>query len=162
MKAFCCVNLAREPASIYFYQNGEWLGIPKLFASGPHDDGLGVVKCPLGRNHWESALFSHILVKNVVVQMQFSVQDGLVPIPGYKPWSSAIEDENGILGPTFQNVSECEAIMMVGLPASGKSTWAENWVKNHPEKRYILLGTNLVLDQMKVGAPLFFMLSESL
>ncbi|CAN6241051.1 unnamed protein product [Urochloa humidicola] len=41
-------------------------------------------------------------------------------------------------------------MMMVGLPASGKSTWAEKWVKEHPEKRFILLGTNLVLEQMKV------------
>jgi heterogeneous nuclear ribonucleoprotein U-like protein 1 len=41
-------------------------------------------------------------------------------------------------------------MMMVGLPASGKSTWAEKWMKEHPEKRYVLLGTNLALDQMKV------------
>ncbi|KAL5151281.1 Heterogeneous nuclear ribonucleoprotein U-like protein 1 [Glycine soja] len=40
--------------------------------------------------------------------------------------------------------------MMVGLPASGKTTWAEKWVKDHPEKRYVLLGTNSILDQMKV------------
>lgn len=40
--------------------------------------------------------------------------------------------------------------MMVGLPASGKTTWAEKWVKHHPEKHYILLGTNLILEQMKV------------
>jgi len=44
-------------------------------------------------------------------------------------------------------------MMMVGLPASGKSTWAEKWVKEHPEKRFILLGTNLALEQMKVGFP---------
>ena len=43
--------------------------------------------------------------------------------------------------------------MTVGLPASGKSTWAENWVKEHQEKRFILLGTNLALEQMKVGFP---------
>lgn len=40
--------------------------------------------------------------------------------------------------------------MMVGLPASGKSTWAEKWIKEHPGKRYVLLGTNMALDQMKV------------
>ena len=41
--------------------------------------------------------------------------------------------------------------IMVGLPASGKFTnWAERWVNENLEKRYILLGTNLALDQMKV------------
>lgn len=54
------------------------------------------------------------------------------------------------MGPSFSDVCNCELIMMVGLPASGKTTWAERWVKDHPEKRYILLGTNLALDQMKV------------
>ncbi|XP_057796345.1 uncharacterized protein LOC131012408 isoform X2 [Salvia miltiorrhiza] len=54
------------------------------------------------------------------------------------------------MGPAFADESECEVIMMVGLPASGKSTWAEKWVNEHPEKRYILLGTNLALEQMKV------------
>lgn len=40
--------------------------------------------------------------------------------------------------------------MMVGLPASGKTTWAENWSRDHPDKRYVIIGTNLALDQMKV------------
>ncbi|KAL2467238.1 heterogeneous nuclear ribonucleoprotein U-like protein 1 [Abeliophyllum distichum] len=39
---------------------------------------------------------------------------------------------------------------MVGFPASGKTTWAEKWVKEHPERRYVLLGTNSALEQMKV------------
>lgn len=39
---------------------------------------------------------------------------------------------------------------MLGLPASGKTTWAENMVMEHPEKRYVLLGTNLAMEQMKV------------
>jgi heterogeneous nuclear ribonucleoprotein U-like protein 1 len=44
-------------------------------------------------------------------------------------------------------------MMMVGLPASGKSTWAQKWVKEHQEKRFVLLGTNLALEQMKVDFP---------
>jgi hypothetical protein len=58
-----------------------------------------------------------------------------------------------VFGPVFEQ-SECEVMMMIGLPAAGKSTWAEKWVKEHPEKRFILLGTNLILEQMKVGLPL--------
>jgi heterogeneous nuclear ribonucleoprotein U-like protein 1 len=41
--------------------------------------------------------------------------------------------------------------MLVGLPATGKSTWAELHMKQHPEKRYTLLSTDNILEQMKVA-----------
>ncbi|KAL6544783.1 hypothetical protein OROMI_023645 [Orobanche minor] len=145
----CAVDLESQPmASISFSKNGNWLGVAKRFDAGPN--GLGVVDSPVKSLHWESALFPHILLKNVVVQLQFSITDGLNPVEGYEPWDAAILDGNAMLGPTFSNVDDCEVIMMVGLPASGKTTWAEKWVKEHPEKRYVLLGTNLALEQMKV------------
>ncbi|KAK2977111.1 hypothetical protein RJ640_017635 [Escallonia rubra] len=144
----CAVDLETKPmASISFSKNGKLLGA-KHFKAGP--SGLGVVDSPAGKLQWESALFPHVLLKNVVVQLHFSFEDGLLPEEGFKPWASALVDGNGITGPTFANMQDCEVMMMVGLPASGKTTWAENWVKEHPEKRYILLGTNLALDRMKV------------
>lgn len=145
----CAVDLDSRPmASIGFSKNGKWLGVAQCFDAGLR--GLWVVDSPIKNLRWESALFPHILVKNVVVQLQFSIHDGLVPVEGYKPWDAAILDHHSISGPTFSNPSDCEVIMMVGLPASGKTTWAEKWVKEHPEKRYVLLGTNLALEQMKV------------
>lgn len=145
----CAVNLEDKPlACIGFSKNGKWLGIARQFNAGPK--GLGVVDSPTRKLQWESALFPHILLKNVVVELQFSVEEGLIPEEGYKPWASALEDGNAMMGPTFSKPSDCELMMMVGLPASGKTTWAEKWVKEHPEKRYVLLGTNLILDQMKV------------
>lgn len=145
----CAVNLESHPlAEISFSKNGSQLGVAKRFDSGPK--GIGVTDTPLKKLHWESAIFPHVLLKNVVVQMQFSIEDGLVPLEGYKPWNASLKDVNGVIGPQFGSVKECEVLMMVGLPASGKTTWAENWVKSHPEKRYMLLGTNLALDQMKV------------
>ncbi|XP_052203522.1 uncharacterized protein LOC127808873 isoform X2 [Diospyros lotus] len=145
----CAVNLEHKPlASISFFKNGKCLGTAKHFSAGL--DGLGVVDCPIRKLQWESALFPHVLLKNVVVEVQFSVEDGLIPEEGYKPWASALEDGNAIMGPTFSDPRDCELMMMVGLPASGKTTWAEKWVKEHPEKRYVLLGTNLALDLMKV------------
>lgn len=98
---------------------------------------------------WGSALFPHVLLKNVVVEMQFSREDGLLPVDGYEPWASAVTHGNAVFGPSFEQ-NECEVMMMVGLPASGKSTWAQKWVKEHQEKRFVLLGTNLALEQMKV------------
>ncbi|XP_055805187.1 uncharacterized protein LOC129874004 [Solanum dulcamara] len=145
----CCVNLESSPlASIGFSKNGKWLGTSKQFNAGP--TGLGVVDCPMKNLQWHSALFPHVLLKNVIVHMQFSIDDGLAPVEGYKPWSCAMEDGKAIPGPSFANLCDCEVMMLVGLPASGKSTWAEKWVKEHPEKRYVLLGTNLALDLMKV------------
>ncbi|KAK3014594.1 hypothetical protein RJ639_009827 [Escallonia herrerae] len=143
----CAVDLETKPmASISFSKNGKLLGA-KHFNAGL--SGLGVVDSPAGKLQWESALFPHVLLKNVVVQLHFSFEDGLLPEEGFKPWASALVDGNGITGPTFANMQDCEVMMMVGLPASGKTTWAENWVKEHPEKRYVLLGTNLALDRMK-------------
>ncbi|KAL5774597.1 hypothetical protein ACOSP7_012154 [Xanthoceras sorbifolium] len=145
----CAVDLESRPlASIGFSKNGKWLGTAKQFDAGPK--GLGVVDSVVKEMQWKSAVFPHVLLKNVVVLMQFSIEDGLVPVEGFKPWGSALDDGNTILGPTFSNVKDCEVIMMVGLPASGKTTWAEKCVKDYPEKRYILLGTNAILDRMKV------------
>ncbi|KAL6987255.1 hypothetical protein U1Q18_013006, partial [Sarracenia purpurea var. burkii] len=149
LKPLC--NLPEEvPAEAMNFQimNGKWLGTAKHFNAG--SNGHGVVDSPIRKLQWESALFPHVLLKNVVVVLQFSVEDGLIPEEGYKPWASALEDGNAILGPTFSNPRDSEVMMMVGLPASGKSTWAEKWVKEHPEKQYVLLETNLALDQMKV------------
>ncbi|RLM75527.1 heterogeneous nuclear ribonucleoprotein U-like protein 1 [Panicum miliaceum] len=144
----CAVDLDSKPmASIGFARNGEWLGIAKHFDAG--EKGLGLVDAPVRPMQCESALFPHVLLKNVVVEMQFSREDGLQPVDGYEPWASAFADGNAVFGPLFEQ-GECEVMMMVGLPASGKSTWAEKWVKEHPEKRFILLGTNLALEQMKV------------
>lgn len=40
--------------------------------------------------------------------------------------------------------------MMVGLPACGKTTWAMKHAVENPEKKYNILGTNAIMDKMKV------------
>lgn len=41
--------------------------------------------------------------------------------------------------------------MMVGLPACGKTTWATKYAQSNPEMKYNILGTNAIMDKMKVG-----------
>ena len=45
---------------------------------------------------------------------------------------------------------ECEMIMMIGLPGSGKTTWVNDQVEKNPEKRYNVIGTSALIERMKV------------
>ena len=47
--------------------------------------------------------------------------------------------------------SECEVIMVIGLPCAGKTYWATKHMEKNPEKHYVLLGTNEIMDKMKVS-----------
>ncbi|KAJ6999700.1 hypothetical protein NC653_010442 [Populus alba x Populus x berolinensis] len=85
------------------------------------------------------------------------VEDRLVPEQGCKPWASALDDGNAIMGHNSSDISDCEVMMMVGLPASGKTTWAEKWTEEYPEKRFVLLGRNLILDEMKGSVMVSFL-----
>ena len=42
-------------------------------------------------------------------------------------------------------------IMLIGLPASGKTTWANKHVAENPLKRYNVIGTSVLLERMKVS-----------
>lgn len=47
-----------------------------------------------------------------------------------------------------------QIIMIVGLPGAGKTTWALKMAKEHPEKRYNIIGTDTLIDKMRVmGLP---------
>lgn len=39
---------------------------------------------------------------------------------------------------------------MVGLPACGKTTWAEKYAAENPDKHFNVLGTNSIIDKMRV------------
>lgn len=47
-----------------------------------------------------------------------------------------------------------QMIMIIGLPGSGKTTWGINKAKSNPEMRYNIIGTDTLIDKMKVmGLP---------
>lgn len=44
-----------------------------------------------------------------------------------------------------------QILMMVGLPAAGKTTWAIKHAAANPGKKYNILGTNAIMDKMRVS-----------
>uniref|UniRef100_A0AAQ5ZRQ8 Uncharacterized protein n=1 Tax=Amphiprion ocellaris TaxID=80972 RepID=A0AAQ5ZRQ8_AMPOC len=98
------------------------------------------------------ALFPHVLVKNCAVEFNFGQKrEPYFPPPeGYTYIHNLrMEDKiRGTKGPASK--SDCEILMMVGLPACGKTTWAIKHAETNPDKKYNILGTNAIMDKMKV------------
>ncbi|XP_051934842.1 heterogeneous nuclear ribonucleoprotein U-like protein 1 [Hippocampus zosterae] len=97
------------------------------------------------------ALFPHVLVKNCAVEFNFGQKEPYFPPPSGFTYihSVALEDKvRGTKGPASKG--ECEILMMVGLPACGKTTWAIKHAETNPEKKYNILGTNAIMDKMKL------------
>lgn len=74
----------------------------------------------------------------------------LTLLPEYE-YISKVEEDKLCSGPIRPDSrKECEAIMMIGLPGSGKTHWASNLSKENPEKYFNILGTHTLLEKMKV------------
>ena len=132
----CCVDLDAQPKAMFYLVNGEYMGV--AFKIGPE---LG-----------DKALFPHVTVKNMKFEVNFGGQWPKYPLaPRFSMLQNipAAELVRGQEGPSSRQ--DAEIIMMVGLPASGKTFWAENYCKYHPEKRYYMLGTNNIIDKMRIS-----------
>ncbi|CAL1261481.1 unnamed protein product [Larinioides sclopetarius] len=105
------------------------------------------------------ALFPHVLTKNTAFEVNFGQKE-----KPYFPLPDAVKEyvfigclpleqrESGTRPPKRRE--DCEMIMMCGLPGAGKSVWAADYSLKHPEKKYNVLGTNNIIDKMKVmGLP---------
>ena len=102
------------------------------------------------------ALFPHVLTKNCTFVCNFGqeapwrseILEGFAPV-------GSVELKDRVAGPRRPEKREdCEMIMMCGLPAAGKSYWAEKYATANPEKMYNVLGTNTLIEKMKViGLP---------
>eukprot|EP00928_Gymnodinium_smaydae_P060791 TRINITY_DN4458_c1_g1_i1.p1 TRINITY_DN4458_c1_g1~~TRINITY_DN4458_c1_g1_i1.p1 ORF type:complete len:490 (-),score=122.74 TRINITY_DN4458_c1_g1_i1:237-1706(-) len=132
----CVVDM--DQGSISFLKNGEFMGV--AFDNIP----------PAAA---QTGMFPHLLMKNVKCKVNFRRQDKWFDPPGpqVKFFEEALEDQvvaNPVAHP--ETLKDCEFIQMVGLPACGKTYWAQKHMEANPIKNYVLLGTNAVIDQMKV------------
>ncbi|KAJ8981698.1 hypothetical protein NQ317_003419 [Molorchus minor] len=104
------------------------------------------------------ALFPHVLSRNFAFEFNFGDKE--------EPWFpihseldeyvylSKVEDK--VPGPARpDNRGECEAIIMVGLPASGKTEWVRQHVTSNVEKRYTVIGNTFLLERMTVSGEPF-------
>ena len=64
-----------------------------------------------------------------------------------------LEEANRERGsPRIASRDLCEMIMMIGLPASGKTTWVDKHVSENAEKQYNVISTTTMINKMTVSS----------
>ncbi|CAH4037482.1 heterogeneous nuclear ribonucleoprotein U-like protein 1 isoform X1 [Pieris brassicae] len=105
----------------------------------------------------EQALAGGTLDKRVKFVFRHTVEEELdgaeaCLVPGYVLLAQA----DLVEGPRRPNsIAECEVILMVGMPGSGKTYWARKHCEENPDKRYNILSTGTLFDKMKVDCKPF-------
>ena len=131
----CYIDLDAQPKAIFFAKNGKYLDV--AFRLGSEAEG--------------KVFYPHISVKN----MRFIANFGgfnpyFPPVQGFFFIQHQPPEMLSLPPPPPRDRRECEVLMMIGLPSCGKTTWVTKYVKDHPEKKYNILGTNDILVKMKV------------
>ncbi|XP_076861988.1 heterogeneous nuclear ribonucleoprotein U-like protein 2 [Brachyhypopomus gauderio] len=126
-------------AELSFHKNGHSLGM--AFHLGPSSLA--------GR-----ALYPHVLCKNCSVSVNLDLQGAVwyPGPPGYCPLPSLPRAlrTRGPMPPAHRR--DCEVLLMVGMPASGKSHWVQRHMAKNPEKRYSVISTEAILQCMELSS----------
>ncbi|CAG9572953.1 unnamed protein product [Danaus chrysippus] len=105
----------------------------------------------------EQVMGGLVLDKRIKFVIRYTVEeelDGpeLSILPGYE----FIAKGDLVDGPRRpSSCGECEVILMVGMPGSGKTYWAKQHCAKNPEKRYNILSTGALFERMKVDCKSF-------
>jgi len=136
-----CVDLTAGGAgTLSFAVNGRWQG--------------EAFRLPAAQSISGAALWPHILVRNMVVRVDFSGAHAPQPLPhqaaSYRPWqlAASVPVQCQITPLPPPPAQRRDVLILVGLPGSGKSTWAAKFARDHSE--YTVLGIDTALEQMRV------------
>ncbi|XP_030076053.1 heterogeneous nuclear ribonucleoprotein U-like protein 2 [Microcaecilia unicolor] len=132
----CFANLESEEVILSFSKNGEDLGV-----------AFQVSKAALA----DRALLPHVLCKNCVVELNFGQKEApFFPSPEDFTFIHSVPSED-LVRPSLppKTAEECEVLLMVGLPGTGKTHWAQKHNLENPEKRYNVLGINAIMEKMQ-------------
>ncbi|KAK0408439.1 hypothetical protein QR680_003959 [Steinernema hermaphroditum] len=130
--------------SIDFYKNDTHLGT-----------AFSDIQIPQGL-----AMFPHVASKNCKVHVNFGRLFGTDDFK--KPaslteetiWLSDVQLREGHvirsrIAP--ESKEHCTVLMMVGLPAVGKTTWVRKYLRDHPDEHWILISTDAVSNAMTIN-----------
>eukprot|EP00066_Takifugu_rubripes_P019532 XP_011608798.1 PREDICTED: heterogeneous nuclear ribonucleoprotein U-like protein 2 isoform X2 [Takifugu rubripes] len=134
----CYASFSTDATEISFHKNGRFMGVAFSLRS----------PALLGR-----PLFPHVLCKGCSVRFHLD-PTGPPWYPGRTGFTPLVTLPSGqSVHSTFapRSGAQCEVLLMVGLPGSGKSRWARTHTKQHPDKLYRLLGTEELLSCMITG-----------
>lgn len=133
----CYLDMTPEDTVELFYTvNGKDLG----FAFSVSKEELG-----------DRALFPHVLSKNYTFVCNFGQEEAWCErVPEYV-FVGDVDLKDRIAGPRRpKKKSDCEVVMICGLPGAGKSSWARKYAAEHPEKFYNILGVNNLIEKTGV------------
>ena len=131
----CYIDLDAVPKAIFFAKNGKYLD----------------VAFRLGREAEGKVFYPHISVKNMRFVANFGATNPFFPpVQGFYFMQHLPPQVLISPPPAPRNRQDCEVLMMVGLPSCGKTTWLDKYVKDHPDKKYNVLGSNDIIVKMKV------------